>query len=863
MKRLVNRLFRNRTLGYKFTLMFALVILIPMLLLAYVSYRVMDSRLIIEANNKLKMGLKTAWTEYYIRADQMRYGMLQAASQKDVIEAVRRHDSGRLKEMMQKWKGRRPYVDIWIILDSKGRVISRFNNELKDDAIDINGLVEKVVSSGKTQVSTEILAEDILDREGEEFHRQVAPPKDIMGSHSAGVEGDVMALIVVTPVIDDSLSPIGAIITADVLNKDRYLPDAIANKLPWLFTTVSMNGLRIATNIKGSDGQAADWTFLPGPVLSKISSGKALMGEWEYLGQDFISAFEPIEDNKGKSIGSLDVGMPKSQLWAIQNENLIIIAVITFFGLALSLIVASITTSRIIKPLKVLKEKADAFANGDMDAKIDVDMEPGTEDELKILAYDINAMINEVRSKNSDKEQHLRELNDKNSRYMELVEKLKATNEELEVSYEEVQSQTEEMSAANEELRIVNEELKNKNDELQGANDRVRREEEEQKRLMLRLIQAEKLSSLGEIISGVAHELNNPLTTIMGFSELLIEKECHADVAKKRLKMINESSHRCKQIIDNLLTFARSYKLEKRYCDINRVITDTLELKEYQLRVSNIDIEIDLEPALPRTMLDEHQFQQVFLNLINNAHHSMAEKGKGGRISISTGFDGDTIRAKVSDTGKGMSDDIAKKIFDPFFTTKEVGEGTGLGLSISYGIIKEHGGNIYATGKPGEGATFVIELPIIEMEEESQSPSPAKSPTQLTAKGRRALTLDDEPAILGILKEVLSNAGFHVDTANSGYEALEMLNETAYDLIISDIKMAGMDGKEFYKRLRTKRPEAARKLIFISGDTISQETQNFLKETGNIFLKKPFTLEGLRAVISKHPANLNPKNLEQ
>ncbi len=852
----------DKTMGFKITAAFVVVTLIPMLLVAFVSYRVIDARLIKEAHEKINIGIKTAWSEYLVRGDQMRYGMLQAASMGEVKEALKRNDTATLKGMLTKWRERRPYVDLWIVVDSRGKVISRLNSDIRDDTIDINGLIEKAITSEKSQISAEILPAEMLVREGEEFHRQVTIPVPFGGSEDEYkrdgklVETDAMALVVVTPVTGEDQKPLGAIITADILNKDMHVPNAVSNKLPWLFTSISMDGLRITTNIRDSNGQTAGWTLLPAPVMSKTKLGGSILGESTILGQEFISIFDPIRDNKGKIIGFLDVGMPKTQLWAIQKENLTVIAAITFLGLAVSLAVAIIKTRSIISPLRLLKEKADAFAGGEMDTTIDVDGDPDTKNELKILARAFNAMMTDVRVRSLEKEMALKELDEKNRRLIEFNERLKTTNEELEVSYEEVQSQTEELNAANEELKVLNEDLESKNRELREANRKIMEDEDEQKALIQKLAHSEKLSSLGEIVSGVAHELNNPLTAIMGFSDYLLDKDLPEKV-KKQLKMINEASQRSKRIIDNLLTFARAYKPEKKYRDLNSVITGTIDLKDYQLRVNSIDVELNLDPSLPKTMLDEHQLQQVFLNLINNAQHAIAEKGVRGRISINTTFEDNIIRATVSDTGKGIPEDSLKKIFDPFFTTKEVGAGTGLGLSISYGIIREHGGNIYATSRPGEGATFILELPIIKAAADSSSAAtgtPEKS--HLSKKGNRALVLDDEELILSLINVVLADSGFHVDTAATGDAALKLLSAHAYDLIISDFKMPGMNGKEFYHKVKSIKPDAANKIIFISGDSVSDGTQAFLKDTGNLFLKKPFTIEELNKIISEHISSL-------
>lgn len=815
------KVFDNRTMGFKFTIAFTLVALIPMLLLAYVSYRVIDARLIKEADEKLNIGLKTAWTQYYERGEQMRYGMMQASTMEEIKKAIKSGDDRYLNWMMGQWKEKRSYVDIWFVVDNNRKVITRINSNMKDDIADINGLIEKALSTGKSQMSTEILTGNILDMEGEELQREMAIPVDPgnIGSEHKNFKDttgrNALALMVVTPVMNIDQKPIGAIISGDVLTNDTHITDAVTDQLPGHYVSVAMNGVRIATNIRDHNGQSAKWTALPESVKEKIRSGKSFMEEVTVSEQTLISTFAPIMNNKETVIGSLDVGIPKTELWIIQRENLTVIAIVTLLGLSGSFIVALITTHMITRPLKILRDRAEAFAGGNMDARIEIRGSRDTMDELKRLAGSFNVMMDEVKTRNMEKERHLKE------------------------------------------LQAVNEDLESKNRELREANRKIREEEEEQKVLIHKLAHSEKLSSLGEIVSGVAHELNNPLTSIMGFSDILLDKDL-PETAKKQLKIINDASHRSKRIIDNLLTFARSYKPEKKYEDLNQVITGTIELKEYQLRVNNIDVELKLDPSLPKTMLDGHQLQQVFLNLINNAEHAIAEKGGAGRISVTTTSEGEVVRATVSDTGKGIPPDIAKKIFDPFFTTKDVGSGTGLGLSISYGIIKEHGGNIHATSRPGEGATFVIELPIVKATGDAvAAASSATTKGQSVGKGHRALILDDEDVILSLMSEVLSDAGFQVDTVSAGEQAIKMLRENSYDAIISDIKMRGMNGKEFYHKLKTVRPEAANRVIFVSGDSAGDDTQTFLKETGNRFLKKPFTIGDLRKVISEHISSLN------
>lgn len=236
----------------------------------------------------------------------------------------------------------------------------------------------------------------------------------------------------------------------------------------------------------------------------------------------------------------------------------------------------------------------------------------------------------------------------------------------------------------------------------------------EQRLLEQSLVQAEKLTSLGEMLSGIAHELNNPLTGIIGFSELILEKEAAPEI-KRDMQKINQEAMRCKKIVQNLLVFARRHKPEREYLNINDIIYYTMELREYDLRVNNIQVVTDLDKNLPPTMIDAHQMQQVFLNIVNNAQQAMLDDKGQGTLTIKTAREDDTIKISFKDTGPGIPSENINKIFNPFFTTKGVGKGTGLGLSVSYGIIKEHQGKIYAVSRPGEGAAFVIELPIVRM----------------------------------------------------------------------------------------------------------------------------------------------------
>jgi two-component system NtrC family sensor kinase len=233
----------------------------------------------------------------------------------------------------------------------------------------------------------------------------------------------------------------------------------------------------------------------------------------------------------------------------------------------------------------------------------------------------------------------------------------------------------------------------------------------EQKRQSERLMMTDRLASLGELASGTAHELNNPLTSIIGFSQLLMDREVPNDI-REDLKLINNEAQRAASVTKNLLTFARKHAPVKQRNQINNIIEDVLKLRAYEHKVNGIEVERQLDPNLPEIMVDYFQMQQVFMNIIINAEYFMTAAHNKGTLTITTKKQNNTVRISIADDGPGIPPENLRRIFDPFFTTKEAGKGTGLGLSICHGIVTEHGGQIYARSQPGKGATIFVELPV-------------------------------------------------------------------------------------------------------------------------------------------------------
>ncbi|MDH7472627.1 MAG: GAF domain-containing protein [Anaerolineae bacterium] len=395
--------------------------------------------------------------------------------------------------------------------------------------------------------------------------------------------------------------------------------------------------------------------------------------------------------------------------------------------------------------------------------------------------------------------------------------------------------------------------IKDEQDHLQGILS-IRQDVTERRRLQTQLLQSERLSAVGQLVSGVAHELNNPLTSIMGYAELVQRDTDVSEITKADLRKIYEQAERSAHIVRKLLTFARQYAPAWEKTDINSTIEKTLDLLTYQLEVDNIHVIHDLDPSLPYTQADVHQLQQVFLNIINNAHQAMKKAHGRGTLTVRTRTmgEGKTILISFTDDGPGIPPNIINRIFDPFFTTKDVGEGTGLGLSICYGIVTEHGGRIWAESEPGRGATFFVELPVVKSREEVR-PQSGETGTLIHPRipARRILIVEDELVIAGLLSRILNLEGHTTDLATDGEQALARIRQMHYDAVICDLKMPGLNGQELYRRLTEMKSPLAEAMIFTTGDLANPETQAFLTETGRPCLRKPFLQEDVLAILGK------------
>jgi PAS domain S-box-containing protein len=373
----------------------------------------------------------------------------------------------------------------------------------------------------------------------------------------------------------------------------------------------------------------------------------------------------------------------------------------------------------------------------------------------------------------------------------------------------------------------------------------VVRDVTDERRLTDQLMQQEKLAAVGQLVSGVAHELNNPLASVMAFAQLLLASPDDVPFDRRAIEAIHQESKRAAKIVSNLLTFARQHQPERRITDLNRVVDDTLELRRYALRNAQIDVETNFDLDLPLTWADSFQLQQVVLNLLTNAEHALAEWGGLRRVVLSTMQSGRYLVIRISDNGPGVAAEHLNRVFNPFFTTKPVGQGTGLGLSISDGIVREHGGRIRVESPPGEGATFIIEIPYVPPPDSGRPELKAQTPS---APAKRILIVDDEAPLRQAMTAYFRSLGHVVDSVGTGREAIARVGQTDYDTLLLDLRLPDLRGDEVLVELR-KIAREPRRVVFVTGDTQSDSARRVLEASGHPTVSKPFLLDDLASVV--------------
>ncbi|HET7677153.1 MAG TPA: PAS domain S-box protein [Candidatus Limnocylindrales bacterium] len=375
----------------------------------------------------------------------------------------------------------------------------------------------------------------------------------------------------------------------------------------------------------------------------------------------------------------------------------------------------------------------------------------------------------------------------------------------------------------------------------------------EHERLQAELLQAQKMEALGQLVSGVAHELNNPLSAIVAFSQLMRLDERLPQDLLHDADLLMQEAERTRRIVQNLLDFARQRRPERRAANVGQLLDRTLELQSYAIGGGKISAELDIPAELPPVDVDPSQIQQVLLNLTMNAIQALGERDDSGHLWISahtvggTDGEGERVEVRFSDDGPGVAPEHRERLFEPFFTTKKVGEGTGLGLSVSYGIVASHGGRLWYEPRPEGGSTFVLELPVARGGAHTAPPPRLALEDAVTQRRRGGVVLvvDDEPSIRAFLERILVRAGHEVTVAADGTDGLAAVERSAFDVVLCDHRMGGMDGLQCYDRAIAIRPELRGRIVLMSGDVLNPTLRSFAEQRGLRLLAKPFDLDAI------------------
>ena len=371
------------------------------------------------------------------------------------------------------------------------------------------------------------------------------------------------------------------------------------------------------------------------------------------------------------------------------------------------------------------------------------------------------------------------------------------------------------------------------------------------------LRQSEKLSAMGSLLAGVAHELNNPLAIVMGRASLLEEK-CAGDAGLQAdAARIRAAAERCGRIVRTFLDMARNRPSRREPVSLNGVVGTAADMLAQALRSADVALELRLDPRAPSVLGDVDQLGQIVMNLVVNAQQALARTAAGRRIRLSTGLEpaADPAKAaawlRVEDNGPGVAAEQAARLFEPFYTTKLDGAGTGLGLSVSQAIAREHGGTLALEPQVegGGGASFRLSLPAAGDRRDAAAADGAQTLSPPSGPAR-ILVVDDETEIAELMRAMLEGAGYEVSTAESGAVALELLDTARFDALVSDLRMPDMDGEALHRHVAARHPALAARLLFVTGDTLASDVRRFLARVGTATLDKPFGRDDLLGAVA-------------
>lgn len=486
-----------------------------------------------------------------------------------------------------------------------------------------------------------------------------------------------------------------------------------------------------------------------------------------------------------ESIGIARVGLTKENVLAAMADIKRTVGLITFVVICVGIFITVFLVRIIIRPIRRLVVGTRRISRGDLSHEVKV----SSSDEIGDLADSFNQMTRFLQKYHSQIEEYSRTLEQK------------------------VQERTQKL------------------------------QEKE-----LELIRSEKFAAIGELITGMTHELNNKLTPILGYIQIFKTMDLGKDGARYA-EVMEDSAMKAKRIVESLLKYSRPVPPKQDYIDVNETLRKTIHLVEPKIRTLGLRLELSLAKTLPRTIADDAQLGQAFLNILNNSCQAMEEMEEEGALEVSSRLQGNRIQFRISDTGPGISKNDLSKIFDPFFSTKEVGKGTGLGLSITYGIIQAHEGTIHVQSELGKGTTFLIELPVKEMDRKEPARRPAHASRAPHERGR-ILVVDDDESVRMVLQDALKNR-HDVHLAPSAKAAMRIMAKRTFDVYFIDLRMPGISGQQLYGWIREKRSKELDKTVFITGDTFDSKTKSFLQKSGRPRLIKPFDMAKLHEIVER------------
>ncbi len=640
------------SLRTKLTLYFSIVIIVGVSLSAIIGVHLIGNTIIKQAQDKVRLDLNSAREVYLEEANNIKTVVRLTALRYFVRDALIQKDFARLEQELQRIREQED-LDILTLSGAYGPKHVR-------ESYESSGIEEVVRSTGIATVATEIVTAEELKRVNKVLADQariafVPTPKARKRPEAELTDGMVMKAA--APIVDQTGRIIGILSGGKLLNRNFAIVDKVKDIVyrAELYkgrdigtATIFQDDLRISTNVFASDGSRAIGTRVSEEVYEQVVlHGTPWIGRAFVVNDWYITAYEPIRNLDGDIVGMLYVGMLEAPYVDLRNR-----VVVTFLGIALLSVlllsvIAYISTTHITRPIHQLLRATRSVAQGELDCRITTK----STDEIGQLAHSFNHMTDELQ---------------------------KATQ-----GYRNL-------------TKTLEDKVKEKTEELVSTQNQ--------------LIQYEKLTAIGKLAAGIAHEINNPLTSILLNSHLIAEKIGKKHTLQENLKLIIDETTRCGTIVKGLLQFSRQSPPEKTAARINDVIEDTLLLFESQILVNKVRIDKRLGSNLPMLMIDTNKVKQVFTNLLLNALDAMPS---GGVLTICSRLPEEKSYVEVSfaDTGQGITDDEMNKIFDPFFTTKGT-KGTGLGLSVSYGIIQQHNGEITVESEVGAGTVFTIRLPV-------------------------------------------------------------------------------------------------------------------------------------------------------